>query len=222
MGISKQQIIKYFDVLKDFNSQMMHFFQLLTVAFLLPGCNRSAETSAIQKRDVTAYHKEAAQFCRANGLNQDFYFLVDLAEHSGLNRFYVFDFAKNEVVDQGLVSHGICNVLTENPNPEEHVLTSNIPESHCSMLGKYRVGSRDYSKWGINIKYWLHGLEESNRTAVERVVVLHSWEALGDEEIYPHHAALSWGCPAVSNDFMTRLDALLLQQSKPTLLWIVN
>jgi predicted aconitase len=90
------------------------------------------------------------------------------------------------------------------------------------MKGKYKIGKRDSSQWGIKIKYWLHGLEKSNETAVDRVVVLHSWEAVSNEEVYPEVSPLSWGCPAVSNDFMKKLDEKLKIAKKPVLLWIVD
>jgi hypothetical protein len=90
------------------------------------------------------------------------------------------------------------------------------------MKGKYKIGTRDYSSWGINVKYWLHGLEESNESAVKRVVVLHSWNAVKNNEVYPKFAPLSWGCPAVSNEFMEKLDTRLKKSEKPVLLWIVE
>jgi len=220
--IVKQHWLSYCDLLMNPNNRIMQLFNFVLIAFSLLGCSPSPNTDSSTKRDVSAFHQEALAYCTVKGFNQDYYFLVDYATHSGKFRFWVFDFETNAVVDSGLVSHGACNVFEENANPEENVKTSNVPDSHCSSLGKYKVGSRDYSTWGVHIKYWLNGLESTNDNAVERVVVLHSWEAVGDEEIYPHHAALSWGCPAVSDDFMLRLDNRLQKQTKPTLLWIVK
>ena len=90
------------------------------------------------------------------------------------------------------------------------------------MKGKYKIGKRDYSSWGINVKYWLDGLEESNKNAVERVVVLHSWSKVSDKEIFPGYSPLSWGCPAVSDAFMKKLDEKLKVTDKPVLLWIIE
>ncbi|TSA51417.1 MAG: hypothetical protein D4R43_00760 [Sphingobacteriales bacterium] len=53
-------------------------------------------------------------------------------------------------------------------------------------------------------------------------MVLHSWEAVTDEEIFPKGSAESWGCPAVPNNFMLMLDELLKASDKPVLLWIIN
>ena len=71
-------------------------------------------------------------------------------------------------------------------------------------------------------KYWLNGLEKSNSNAVERVTVLHSWEAIADKEVFPEFAPLSWGCPAISNEFMTILDIKLQASNKPVLMWIIE
>ena len=121
-----------------------------------------------------------------------------------------------------MVTHGSCDVFEANPSPYEKAKFSNKSNSHCSSIGKYKIGKRDYSSWGVNIKYWLHGLEETNNKAVERVVVLHSWSAVSDLEIHPNYSPLSWGCPAVSDNFMRHLDSLLQQSPKPVLLWIVE
>ena len=41
-----------------------------------------------------------------------------------------------------------------------------IRDSYCSSLGKYKVGIRSYSKWGINVHYKLHGLEATNNLLI--------------------------------------------------------
>ena len=68
----------------------------------------------------------------------------------------------------------------------------------------------------------MHGLEKSNSKAIERVVVIHSWNAVKNTEIYPKFSPLSWGCPAVSNEFMKVLDEKLKRSEKPVLLWIIE
>jgi hypothetical protein len=65
-------------------------------------------------------------------------------------------------------------------------------------------------------------MENTNTNAEKRVVVLHSWDAVSNEEIYPRYAPLSWGCPAVSDEFMKTLDKKLQAAKKPVLLWIVE
>ncbi len=65
----------------------------------------------------------------------------------------------------------------------------------------------------------LHGLEKTNDNAYERYIVFHSW-GIPDEEVYPIEISESWGCPAVSNNFMKEMDEILKVKEKPLLFWI--
>lgn len=180
----------------------------------------SDKTSA--SRDYSEFHDEALAFCKKRKFNQDYYFLIDLSVHSGKNRFLIYDFKNSKVTNRNLVTHGSCDVATSNETKWEKAKFGSANNSHCSSKGKYKIGKRDSSSWGIKIKYWLHGLEKSNENSVERVVVLHSWTAVSDNEIYPRYSPLSWGCPAVSDDFMRILDEKLKKSEKPVLLWIIE
>jgi len=192
---------------------------IFLLIFSLLACSAVVEEKPI---DYSAIHQEAKSYCQLNGFNQEFYFLLDFSVHSGKNRFYVIDFKSLQVLDQNLVTHGSCDVFEENPEKYKKAKFSNANSSHCSSKGKYKIGKRDYSSWGINVKYWLHGMENTNTNAEKRVVVLHSWDAVSNEEIYPRYAPLSWGCPAVSDKFMKTLDKKLQVAKKPVLLWIVE
>ena len=198
---------------------MKYFFLLITICFL---CCNNSEVETLAVKDYNSYHKEAKEFCVENEYNEDYYFLVDLSVHSGKNRFFIYDFETNKVIDKNLVTHGSCDQFEENPEKWEKVKFDHRVDSHCSMKGKYKIGNRDYSSWGINVKYWLHGLESTNKSAEKRVVVLHSWSAVKNKEVYPKYSPLSWGCPAVSDAFMEKLDVRLQQSEKPVLLWIVE
>jgi hypothetical protein len=178
--------------------------------------------SVATPKSYSTQHKEALSFCQSHHFNTSFYFLLDFSLHSGKNRFFVYQFSDSSIVCSGLVTHGACDVFSENPSKYSTAEFSNQVDSHCSSEGKYKIGKRDYSSWGIGIKYWLHGMEKTNSNAQKRVVVLHSWEAVPDEESYPEYSALSWGCPAVSNQFMRTLDQLLSKQEQSTLLWIIK
>ena len=183
-------------------------------------CNN--DTKVVSTKNYDAQHAEALTYCKNNGFNEDYYFLIDMSLHPGKNRFFVYDFTQKKISAQNLVTHGSCDVFESNDTKWEKAKFSNKIDSHCSMKGKFKIGKRDYSSWGIKVKYWLHGLENSNKNAVDRVVVLHSWDAVGNEEVYPKVSPLSWGCPAVSNEFMKQLDAKLKVSKKPVLLWIVD
>ena len=170
-------------------------------------------------KNYTSKHNEAISYCKAKGFNVDYYFLIDMSIHPGKNRFFVYDFKQKRIIDENLVTHGSCE---DNPEQWEKAKFDSRNDSHCSMKGKYKIGERAYSKWGIHVKYVLHGLEKTNANAEERVVVLHSWEAVSNKEVYPKVSPLSWGCPAVSNEFMQQLDNKLKTTKKPVLLWIID
>lgn len=94
--------------------------------------------------------------------------------------------------------------------------------SYCSSLGKYKVGIRSYSKWGINVHYKLHGLEPTNSNAFKRYIVLHSYTPVPASEISPMYLPLgiSQGCPVICDEVMRKVDALLKVEKKSVLLWI--
>lgn len=198
---------------------MKHFLLLAILSFL---CCNNAERNIDAPKDYSKIHAEALTFCQKEKFGEEYYFLIDLSVHSGKNRFFIYDFASKKVLEKSLVTHGSCDQFEENPEKWEKVKFDHRVDSHCSMKGKYKIGNRDYSSWGINVKYWLHGLEASNINAEKRVVVLHSWNAVKNKEVFPKYSPLSWGCPAVSNEFMKKLDIRLQQSEKPVLLWIIE
>lgn len=198
------------------------FPKIILFAFLnFISCKKDKEIAA-EKANYATYHSEAKAFCKAEKFNEDYYFLIDLSIHSGKNRFFIYDFNEKKITKKKLVTHGSCDKITPNENKWQKAKFSNADNSHCSSKGKYKIGKRDSSSWGIKVKYWLRGLEESNSNAVNRVVVLHSWGAVSDVEVHPKYAPLSWGCPAVSNEFMEILDEKLQKSKKPVLLWIIE
>lgn len=186
--------------------------------FILQSC--SGEEYAQNNFHLKA--KEAKDYCIKNGLDTNYCLLVDFSIHSGKNRLVLWDFKQNKVLFKGLCTHGSCSGDFEKSNSKVQPQFSNVSNSHCSSEGKFRIGIRSYSNWGVNIHYKLHGLESNNDNVYKRVVVLHSWELVPDEEVYPKPIVKSWGCPAVSNNMMLKLDSLLKKQKKPTLLWIYN
>lgn len=163
---------------------------------------------------------EAYTYCSTKKFNQDFCFLIDMQLHSGVNRFFVWDFKKDTIVYSCLVSHGCGNASWSSDQTKEEPVFSNIEGSHCSSLGKYKVAERAYSDWGVNIKYQLDGLETTNNNARSRSIVFHSWNAIPDFETYPVGTAEGWGCPALSNQSFLHIDSMLLETKKPVLMWI--
>ncbi len=160
---------------------------------------------------------EAKAYCKKNKLNSDFCFLVDFSVHSGSNRFYIYDFKTNVIKSSGLVCHGVGKSSTV-----IKPVYSNEIGSYCTSLGKYKIGKRGYSNWGIHVLYKLHGLEKTNSNALARNVVLHSYQYVPTKEINPAHLTMGWsmGCPVVDTLLMKQIDVSLKKATKPTLLWI--
>ena len=158
--------------------------------------------------------EQALKYCRSNDMDTSICVLVDFNKHSGTKRMKVYDLKKKKALSQGLVCHGMGKTLSKK------IQFSNVFGSHCSSLGKYKIGKRGWSMWGIHIKYELHGLEKTNSNAHKRHVVLHSWSVIPDKKTYPLPIAEGYGCPAVSNNYMKHLDKLLRGKKKDVLLWI--
>ncbi len=117
-----------------------------------------------------------------------------------------------------MVSHGCGKSPWGQTFNKTKATFSNKANSHCSSLGKYKIEKRGYSNWGIHVNYQLNGLDKTNSNAKNRQVVLHSWEDVPDEEVYPRGTPEGWGCPAVSNGFLQRLDSILQHKTQSVLL----
>jgi len=133
---------------------------------------------------------------------------------------YIWDLTKQNASDSALVSHGCGSGNWGVDDSADDPVFSNVAESHCSSLGKYRIGKRGKSQWGIGVNYLLHGLDSTNSNALSRDIVLHGWSSMPDDVTYPGGAPEGWGCPAVSNQMMYQLDTLLMEAKKPVLMWM--
>ena len=182
--------------------------------------SKNKPTVNVSKTDTKA--REALTFCKANKYNEDFCILVDMSIHSGLNRFFLYDFKQNKITQQMLVGHGCGNYPWSQTWSKDSPTFSNKDGSHCSALGKYKIGQRAWSDWGIHVKYVLHGLEETNSNAQSRFIVFHSWEKVSDTEVYPNGTPEGWGCPTISNKNMKIIDPILKSADKPVLMWIIE
>ncbi|CAD0006082.1 murein L,D-transpeptidase catalytic domain-containing protein [Flavobacterium chungangense] len=171
--------------------------------------------------DYSNFYKEAQQYCKDNKLNQEKFILIDLGIHSGLKRFFVYDFNKNAVVKSYMVSHGCADNRWGGTESKENPVISNEFDSHCSSTGKYVILNRGVSQWGIKVNYVLQGKDKSNSNSAKRAIVLHSWEAIPENEVYPEGTPEGWGCPAVSNESMKEIDEIL-KQHKKVLMWVIK
>lgn len=163
---------------------------------------------------------EAEEYCRNHNLDTNYCILIDMSIHSGKERLVVYNFDKKSIEHSALVSHGCGSSSWSEDFTKEKPTFSNVPESHLSSIGKYSIGKRGWSNWGIHVNYKLHGLESSNSNAYERLIVLHGWNSVQDSSSYPMGSPEGYGCPAVSNNTMRILDTKLKGKKKDVLLWI--
>ena len=164
--------------------------------------------------------KEALDYSKNHSMNTNYCILIDMDIHSGRNRMFLWDFKADKIKIQGLSSHGCGDKSWGIDETKTTPVFSNVSDSHLSSLGKFKIGKRGWSNWGIHVNYKLHGLEKSNSNAYKRVIVLHSWEAVSSEETFPTGTPEGWGCPALNNTVMKKIDTVLKEEGKPLLLWI--
>ncbi|HLP19532.1 MAG TPA: murein L,D-transpeptidase catalytic domain family protein [Chitinophagales bacterium] len=208
----------------------MRFSFLLAIILLFgcsntPGANGATGVPYFTKPSadvnrIRSKAKEALVFCQQQKMNTGFCILIDMSLHSGVNRLFVWDFAADTITNSFLVGHGCCSNPWSQDDSKDAPVFSNVDGSHCSSLGKYKLGERAWSDWGIHVKYLMHGLESTNSNALNRLIVFHAWNAVSDEEVYPQGTPEGWGCPTVSNNAMRIIDNRLKSTGAPVLMWI--
>ncbi len=155
----------------------------------------------------------AKDFIKEHGYNKAYCFLLDMRLPSGKNRFFVYNLTKDSVEIAGLVTHG-----SGSDNGTAGLIFSNVKNSNCTSIGKYKVGSSYTGSFGL--AYKLYGLDKTNSNAFDRFVVLHSHTCVPDAEISPLPVCVSLGCPTVSPAFLARLKTYLDESHRPVLMWI--
>ena len=199
----------------------MHYIKIVLLAILFISCKKEIPRLNVKPKNYASHIKEAKAYCKKNNLNQSKFILIDLDLHSGLKRFFLYDFKKEVITKSYMVSHGCGDHMWSWTSSKEDAPISNETDSHCSSIGKYVIGSRGVSQWGIKVNYVLIGKDKTNSNAVKRAIVLHSWEKISSEEVYPKGTPEGWGCPAVSNESMKEID-VILKANKKMLLWVIN
>jgi hypothetical protein len=148
-----------------------------------------------------------------NDMSTEYCFLVDMSLPSGKNRFFIYDLKRNSIVQSGLVAHGSCNETFI-----AHPRFSNSAKSGCSSLGKYKVGEFYTGKYGKSFR--LYGLDNCNSNAYKRAVVIHGYDCVPDQEIYPRVLCNSLGCVMVSYKFFDKIAKTINKTGKPIVLWV--
>lgn len=176
-----------------------------------------SEEHLMSSSEVMGRLKEKADIAKdyvdENGFDVSYCFMIDMRLPSGKNRFFVYNLLKDSLEAAGLVTHG-----KGSESETGNLVFSNAPNSYCTSLGKYKIGSSYNGNFGLSYK--LMGLEKTNSRALDRAVVLHSYLGVPKEEVYPASICLSEGCPAVSPAFFAQLKGYMDESAEPILLWI--
>ena len=173
------------------------------------------ETSAVPENAfaINILAKKINNYAVQNGFSTEYCFLVDMSLPSGRKRFFVYDLAKSSVIYSGLAAHGSCNQTFLS-----HPRFSNTLKCGCSSLGKYKVGEFYRGQYGKSFR--LYGLDNCNSNAYKRAVVIHGYDCVPDEEIYPRVLCNSLGCVMVSYNFFDRISRIIEKSEKPIILWV--
>lgn len=189
---------------------------ILAIVLTFSACSGTEVKLQVSNEKIEEKAAEALKYCEANKLNTSYCILIDMSMHSGKNRLFVYDFKKKAIVIKGLCAHGNGGGSTA-----FKPVFSNKVNSNCTSLGKYKLGIRSHSKWGINVHYKMHGLDSTNSNAFKRIVVLHSYSPVPEYEIYPFGLhGVSMGCPVIADLTMIEIDKLIKDGQKDVLLWI--
>lgn len=173
-------------------------------------------TNHVEPRNYSPVNLHAVQlksYLHKNKFNEEICFLIDMKIPPGKNRFFVYDFSKDSVVDKGLVTHG-----GGSQTASDSLQFSNVPNSYATSIGKYKIGNEYTGKFGTAFK--LYGLNKTNNAAFNRFVVLHAHSCVPDDEVFPAAICRSLGCPTVAPSFLSRLKVYIINSDKPVLLWI--
>lgn len=150
-------------------------------------------------------------FAVKNKCNQDYAFIIDMRIPSYKKRFFVYNLKKDSLLASGFVAHG-----TGSETFKGELVFSNIPDSRCTSLGKYKIGGSYKGIYGFS--YRLIGLDSTNNKAIERAIVLHGNSCVPDVETDSYPICFSYGCPMVSVNFLQKLKGYISKQGKKPIL----
>jgi hypothetical protein len=156
----------------------------------------------------------AKTFVKENHFDTLFCFLVDMSLPANHTRFFIYDFKRDTIQNAGLVAHGNCNRYWL-----EGRKYGNEIGCGCTSLGKYKIGSSYYGRFGLAFK--LYGLDKTNSNAFKRYVVLHSHSCIPETEV-DEEVCQSNGCPMVSPHFLKQLELIIKHATRLVLLWILE
>ena len=133
--------------------------------------------------------------------------IIDFSLSSNLERMWIIDLNRQEVVHSCLCAHG------RNSGDEFACSFSNTPSSYKSSLGFYVTGETYIGKHGLSLI--LEGAEPGiNDKARERAIVMHGADYVSRDFISRNgRLGRSFGCPSIPMDNHEEIISLLSGQS---------
>ncbi|WP_228376365.1 murein L,D-transpeptidase catalytic domain-containing protein [Chryseobacterium sp. JAH] len=153
---------------------------------------------------------EIKEFLKGKNYNQDIAVFINFKTHSGKYRYFVYDLKKDKILQKAIVSHGSGSVISKS----NALKFSNVEGSYQSSVGKYEIRENYIGKFGK--AYRLQGLGSTNSNAMQRAIVLHSYDCIPNQES-ENLACLSLGCPMLSKIAFNQT-AKYIDQSKKTII----
>ena len=164
---------------------------------------------------VSLEEKSLKIYAAKKKCNLDYAFVINMRIPSFKKRFFVYNLKKDSIIASGLVAHG-----TGSETFKGQLKFSNIPDSRCTSLGKYKIGTSYNGMYGFSYK--LTGLDSTNNKAFDRAIVIHSHACVPDTDNNLYPICFSYGCPMVSPMFLQTLKGYINKQGKaPILLSII-
>ncbi len=126
-----------------------------------------------------------------NKISKNLLTIIDFSLSSKLERMWILDVNKMEVIHNTLVAHG------RNSGDEFARYFSNKPSSYQSSLGFYLTDGLYHGKHGLSL--YLDGVEPGiNDKARERTIVMHSADYVSKDFIQNYgRLGRSFGCPSI-------------------------
>lgn len=199
----------------------------VAMAAASPHASATASSSTAFKYLVPAYEMNSEmmkvksnrqllrEYAVKNKCNQQYAFIIDMHIPSFKKRFFVYDIKKDSLLTSGFVAHG-----TGSETFRGELVFSNVPDSRCTSLGKYKIGASYNGMYGFS--YRLQGLDSTNNKAMQRAIVLHGNSCVPDTETDEYPICFSYGCAMVSVNFLKQLKGYISKQGKtPILLSII-
>ena len=133
--------------------------------------------------------------------------IIDFSLSSKLERMWIIDLNRLEVIHSGLCAHG------RNSGEEYASSFSNIPSSYKSSLGFYVTGETYTGKHGLSL--CLDGVESGiNDKARERAIVMHGADYVSRDFISRNgRLGRSFGCPSIPMEDHEKIIKMLSGQS---------